>query len=89
MGGVSGLTPLARSSRCRNGSFGREGKLRAILEAGIGEHCKRASVLVAEPAADGRDVNARFNALSGKQVPQVVMGEPGNPERLASGVIVP
>ena len=46
-----------------------------IAEVAVGFHCQSAAVLVAEPSADGGDINARFNATSSKQVAKIVVGD--------------
>ena len=46
-----------------------------VAEMAIDFHGQRATVFVAEPAGDGRDVNAALNATGGEQMAQIVMGQ--------------
>ena len=39
--------------------------------------CQGAAVFVSEPARDDRNVHARFDAASGEEISQIVMGDPG------------
>ena len=42
-------------------------------QVAVGFHCQRAAVFVSEPAGDGRNVHAAFDAARCEQVPQIVM----------------
>jgi len=44
-----------------------------VAQMPINFHRQRAAIFVAEPATDGRYINAGFNATSGEQVSQIVM----------------
>src|SRR5437773_834622 len=41
----------------------------------VGLHCQRTAVLMTQPAGNGRNVHARFDAARRKQLPQVVMND--------------
>jgi len=47
-----------------------------IPEMSIGFHCQSPSVFVSEPTANGRDINATFNAPGCEQVAQVMSDQP-------------
>ncbi len=46
----------------------------AIAQVSVNLHHQHAAVVVAQPARDGGNINARFDATGRKQVAQVVMG---------------
>jgi len=46
-----------------------------VAEMAIDFHCQGATVLMAEPAGDGGNVNAALNAAGGEQMAQIVMGQ--------------
>ena len=52
----------------------------------INFHGERAAVNVSKPARNRRNVNARFNATGGEQMPQIVMRDAGTPDILQARV---
>src|SRR5438132_11427990 len=52
----------------------------------IGFHCQSASVLMAEPFCNGRNVDSTLNTGRCEKVPQVVMNNPFDPKLGASRV---
>src|SRR5436309_1558708 len=57
-----------------------------VAKMAIGFHRQRSSVLMSQPTASGGYVNSGLDAASGKQVPQVVMGDSRHAELLARRV---
>ena len=47
-----------------------------IAQMTVGAHGQRATVLVAQPARDRRNVHTGLDTARGKQVPQVMVGDP-------------
>ena len=52
----------------------------------VGAHCERSPVFVDEPAGNGRDVHAAFNAHGREEMPQIVVGDTGHADFLAGTV---
>ena len=56
-----------------------------LPEMPVGLHCKRAAVRVPEPSRDGRNIDSGLDAAGGKKVPEVMMIDRFQANRLARG----
>ena len=57
-----------------------------VAQVTIGLHSQRATVLVAKPTTDCRNINARLNAPGSKQMPQIVVRELLNPKLITRAI---
>lgn len=51
------------------------GQIVLLTEMTVDTHCKRSAVFVTQPTTDRWNVDARFDACSGKEMPEVMMRE--------------
>ena len=57
-----------------------------VAEVAVDAHGEGAAVFVAQPAADGGDVDAGFDAGGGKEMPKVVVGDAVDAQLLAPAI---
>jgi len=62
-----GIGPSAAKPRSKRNFFGFAGAV-FVSQVPVSFHAQCAAILVSEPARNGRDVHAGFNAAGGKQM---------------------
>ena len=69
---------------CAECDFGGHALRMLAAEMAVNFEGQHSAIAVAQPAGDGWNINAAFDATRGKQVAQIVMSEAGDFQLLAS-----